>query len=303
MDADRTDPNARWPDGAILRESERWIHVPQTGTLVEDSERLLVHLPGHQGPSRVWRSWPERGRAEAVIEETVEEVRAAGGTRLVWHTGDAVSPLFMDDLLAKHGFEKTEDLEVLAFELGEDPHPKLPRLHGAANVSTDLIRDEVAFREAHAVESSIFPNAPELAEPEIRGYLRGLKTLELQRPQRSRDDHQDPCTLRFVASVRDPQDGTRLVVATAGAQLAGKTVRLWGAGTLPEHRRRSAYGALVVRRCRFAHGLGATLALTKANTSSSVPILRKAGFRPIATERRHTLQITPQGAAGSIPAR
>jgi hypothetical protein len=33
-----------WTRGAMLRESERWVHIPPSCDLVEDSERLLVHL-------------------------------------------------------------------------------------------------------------------------------------------------------------------------------------------------------------------------------------------------------------------
>ncbi len=54
-----------------------------------------------------------------------------------------------------------------------------------------------------------------------------------------------------------------------------------------------------MERCRHAHALGATLALVKANTVSSVPILQTAGFRPVASERRCALKMTapprPQG--------
>ncbi len=77
--------------------------------------------------------------------------------------------------------------------------------------------------------------------------------------------------------------------------MTGKTARLWGAGTLPGHNRgRGAYRALVVERCRHAHALGATLALSKANTASSAPILRNAGFRTVASERRYALKIAAQ---------
>ena len=76
------------------------------------------------------------------------------------------------------------------------------------------------------------------------------------------------------------------MVATAGA-----TVRLWGAGTRAEHRGRGAYRDPVIERCRHARALGATLALAKANTASSAPILRRAGFRPVATERRYALEM------------
>ena len=54
-----------------------------------------------------------------------------------------------------------------------------------------------------------------------------------------------------------------------------------------------------MERCRHAHSLGATLALAKANAASSSPILRAAGFRRVATERRYALKMpaprnTPQ---------
>jgi hypothetical protein len=49
-----------------------------------------------------------------------------------------------------------------------------------------------------------------------------------------------------------------------------------------------------MERCRHARALGATLALTKANTASSAPILRNAGFRPVASERRYALKIAAQ---------
>jgi hypothetical protein len=80
-------------------------------------------------------------------------------------------------------------------------------------------------------------------------------------------------------------------VASAGAQLSGKTVHLWGAGALPAYRGWGAYRALVIERCRLAHVLGATLTLTKANTASSSPILLSAGFRTIAREGRYTLDL------------
>ena len=43
----------RWTDEAVLRESERWVHIPQDGMRSEDDRRLLVHLPKRWGTSRV----------------------------------------------------------------------------------------------------------------------------------------------------------------------------------------------------------------------------------------------------------
>ncbi len=281
--------NGTWTDAAILRESERWVHVPPSGVRVEDAGRLLVHLPAPRGASRVWRSRPGRTEAEALILQTIEEARAAGGTRLVWHTGDAVSPPFMDDLLPEHGFEKTEDLDVLAFELGTEAEPELPKLRVPAGVPIRLVKNEADLRRANAVEADVFP-ATTWGERDTCAYLRGILELEGRRRKRTGPDYL-LLVLRYLASVRGTEGDGREIVATAGAEVAGETVRLWGAGTLAGHRGRGAYRALVMERCRHAHALGATLALAKANTASSAPILRTADFRPVARERRYALEM------------
>lgn len=135
------------------------------------------------------------------------------------------------------------------------------------------------------MEGDIFPTVS-WGESDTRSYLRGLSKLEgLEERPAPKDD---PLALRYLAFPRG--DGME-IIATAGAEVAGETVRLWGAGTLADHRRRGAYGALVVERCRHAHALGATLALTKANAVSSAPILLRAGFRPVARERRYAFKI------------
>ena len=46
----------------------------------------------------------------------------------------------------------------------------------------------------------------------------------------------------------------------------------------------------MLERCRHARALDATLALAKANTASSSPILQAASFRRVATERRYVLK-------------
>ena len=82
--AHRVSAGERWTDEAVLRESERWVYVPPDGTRLEDEQRLLVHLPRRWGQSRVWRSWvPDEKRAGELIEDTIGEVRAGGGGRLI----------------------------------------------------------------------------------------------------------------------------------------------------------------------------------------------------------------------------
>lgn len=265
------------------------MHVPSSGVLDEDAERLLVHPPTPRGASRVWRCWPGRGDAEVLILRTIEEARA-GGARLVWHTGDGVSPLFIDELLRQYGFERTEDLEVLAFELGTDPEPELPELRVPAGVGPRPIRDQADLSRANAVEGDVFLTTT-WDERDTRAYLQGPSKPEGRRVRKPPDPDDAPIVLRYLAFVQENGGEEREVVATAGAEVTGRTVRLWGAGTLAGHRGRGAYRVLVMKRCRHAHTLGATLALAKANTTSLAPILRHAGFHLIARERRYALEM------------
>ena len=281
-----------WTDEEILRESGRWVHVPPSGARVEDAESLLVHLPHHRGTSRVWRSRPDRTGAEALILRTIEGAHAAGARRLIWHTGDAVSPAFMDDLLPRHGFVKTEDLDVLAFELGAGPEPGLPALRPPLGVRPRLIEDKADLVRANAVAAGVFPTATWDAT-DTRAYLAGLSDQQ-GTPAGGARDHLDDSSsrvFRYIASLEDPDGNGWVDAAAAGMEVAGETARLWGAGTLPGHRGRGAYRTLVMERCRHAQALGATLALAKANTTSSSPILRAAGFRRVATERRYALEM------------
>lgn len=283
------DTSGPWRDEAILRESGRWTHVPRGGALVEDGRRFLVHLPEPGGTSRVWRSRAaNEGEAEALILDTLEEVRAAGKTRLIWHTGPPMAPPFMDDLLLNHGFRVSEELVVLAFELGDAPEPELPRLGDTARVSVRIARDAEDLRRSLRVESEVFSN-PAPSEQAVSEFVRELERLE--RREEDPVTTPEPAAFRSLAFAGDIAGDD--AIASAGAQVAGKTLRLWGAGTLKPYRGLGAYRALVVERCRAGHALGATLALTKANASTSAPTLKAAGFKPVARERRLVFDTGP----------
>jgi len=242
----------------------------------------------------VWRSWAaDERRAADLIDETIGEVIASGGGRLVWHTGDRVSPPFMDGCLAAHGFELTEKLDVLAFALMDDSGPRIPRLGTTEGIDVGLVRDAGGLREAFGVDSDVFgsprPSGVEFAE--YTGELEKLRRFERGEPHSPGDS----IALRFAASMDVlpgcEGDDDRRVIAAAGAQLVGDTLRLWGAATQVAFRGLGAYKALVQERCRVGVDLGATLALTKANAATSSSILERAGFRRVGTERRHVLEV------------
>jgi hypothetical protein len=282
----------RWTDEAVRLESERWIHVPSEGVRIEDERRLLVHLPRRWGQSRVWRaSVPDEERAQELIRETISAVRDFGGGRLVWHTGEGISPAFMDECLAKCGFETTEKLDVLAFFLGDGKESRLPRLGVPEGVTAGLVRDAEGLREALLVDSEVFSSPPPSGE-EFSEYAGELERLELLERGEALPEGAS-LVLRFLALVEvDSERRVRTrAIGAAGAQMVGKTLRLWGAATPEAFRGRGAYRALVLERCRLGRELGATLALAKANVATSGPTLERAGFRIVATERRHALEV------------
>jgi hypothetical protein len=101
----------------------------------------------------------ERGAGD-LIEETVGEVRAAGGGRILWHTGDRVAPPVIDECLARHGFRTTENLEVLAFFLGNGQEQRLPRIRVPEDLSVELVRDAEVLRGSLCVDSEVFHSPP-----------------------------------------------------------------------------------------------------------------------------------------------
>ena len=242
----------------------------------------------------MWRSLAaDERQARDLIEETIGEVLAAGGGRLLWHSGDRIAPPFIDECLAAYGFDMREELDVLAFVLTDDSGPRLPRLGTPEGANVGLVRDARGHREVLLVDSAVFgsppPSGGEFAE--YAGELEKLRRLERGESL----GEGASLALRFAASL-DVASGhqgvdARRLDAAAGAELAGETLRLWGAATRKEFRGRGAYRALVLERCRVGIALGATLALTKANVATSGSILERAGFRRVGAERRHVLEI------------
>jgi hypothetical protein len=160
-------------------------------------------------------------------------------------------------------------------------------------VVAELVRDPEGLREALRVDAEVFrsPSPSDEEFTEYSGELEKLRRRECGEPL----GEGASLALRFAASViPDPTHGgdtPRRIIAAAGAQVVGGTLRLWGSATREAFRGRGAYRALVLERCRVGTHLGATLALTKANIATSASMLKRAGFRRFGIERRHVLEV------------
>lgn len=236
---------------------------------MEDEGRLLVHLPWRQ--SVVHRSAAaDEALARAMISATVRQAREAGSSGLSWWTRPSTTPGCTAKLLAESGFRVCEEVEVLALDLGDG----LPGLESPAGVDVEPVRDLDSLRVFHRLGAEVF-GFPEPAEDELAAYAAEMCAADTDAP-----------VLSFLARIGgDP-------VAAAGISVVDGVGRMWGAATLPEFRRRGAYSALVLERCRAARARGAEVALVKARTGTSGPILRRAGFRAVGVERCHELDLS-----------
>jgi hypothetical protein len=97
------------------------------------------------------------------------------------------------------------------------------------------------------VGSEVFRSPPP-SDEEVAEYAGGLEKL---RRRELGESPGEEVSLRFVATwnpvpEREGNDA-RSIVAAAGAQVVGETLRLWGAATREAFRGRGAYGALVLK--------------------------------------------------------
>jgi N-acetylglutamate synthase-like GNAT family acetyltransferase len=68
-------------------------------------------------------------------------------------------------------------------------------------------------------------------------------------------------------------------------------IRLAGAATLKEHRRKGIYSSMVARRLMDAHKDGIKAAVIEAKTTTSAPVCRNLGFKEICTLQMYTWNI------------
>ena len=248
-----------------------WFWYPPDARVFRDSRYLLSVVPGSRRQCEVHWSRCAPEEVEELIGKVMRQVRGAGGKGLHWCVRTDTQPKDMETRLKDHGYRLDEDVDVLTWDLGTDPAPRLPPFPEQPGVTTAQVLDEASLRTSHRIASEAFGEGspPEEAMVTCVGELRqSVKTGVWNGTE-------------FIAHV----DGRP--VASAGVALAGKVARFWGAGALPAFRGRGAYGALVLARCRWAHAHGAELALVKARKGTSRPILLRHGFSGQGSERCH----------------
>lgn len=255
---------------AVRTAAAAWRWVPYDATTVTTAAAVLAVS---NRVARVHRTAPP---ADWSTPQFVTEVRrlaaAHGATSLTWTVPDHSHPADLGDALAAQGSTIVEDHEVMAHALDVGP----PAVDSTPDIDIDVRRVDTPdlLEEAYAIDSAV------LGTPVRSARFRQIAVATLAEqvaagPART--------AYRFLALV----DGAP--AATAGLTFDGPTARLWGAAVLAGHRGRGIYRALLAARLTEATARGAALALAKARTGTSAPILHRVGFRTYGRERHHRL--------------
>lgn len=227
------------------------------GLEVEHCGPVVRHLAPPGGRSWVIHADLEETAADAVIERERAFFAARGGD-VEWKHFAHDRPADLLRRLAAAGFAPEEREELMAIDLDaapawiDDPAASDVREHGPEGWPD--------------VERVLLTVWPELA---------------------------DGFTTRFAAELRAHPERVRLFVARVDGRPAAAawTLRsgpdtpflgLFGGATLPEHRGRGLYRALVAARARYARGVGARYLTVDAGPMSA-PILRRLGFERLTT--------------------
>lgn len=245
-----------------------WRWVPYDAVTVTTPTAVLA-VSG--GVARVHRAAPPPGRSPSAFVADVRRLAAAhGATSLSWIVAEDAAPPGLSDALAAQGATVVEELEVMARPVAAGPLPAA----GRSGAEVRRVDTPELLDEAYAIDSAVL-GTPVRSARFRRAAAAALAEQVAAGPART--------GYRYLVLV----DGEP--VATAGLTLAGPTARLWGAAVLARHRGRGVYRALLAARLTEAAARGAALALTRARTGASAPILRRFGFRGYGRERHHRL--------------
>ncbi|MFC8599384.1 hypothetical protein [Isoptericola sp. NPDC057191] len=270
-----------WDPPSVVHAAADWSWAPPDAERVT-TDVTLTRWPAWAGGRVVLTGLASTRSPDDVLCAAVERARAWGSDALgVWVTAGS-TPDLTGALLA-HGARLEDTVEVLALPLGEHAHPPVVPHSGVApgarggSVVVRRVEDVSGLRDADAVDTVVWGQQP-LDDDRLAEAARTLGA--------------DGAEARVVAYLGGGP------VATGGVTLAsaphpglGSVARLWGAGTLPGHRGRGAYRAVLAERLRIAQGAGASLALVKGRVSTSARILRRAGFDLYGEERCYRLAL------------
>ena len=220
---------------------------------------VLGRVSAHSHPlaNLVGRARFTPGGAGARVA-AVQEFFASRAIAFGWVTGPATAPHDLPRHLASAGLEKVDEM---------------------AGMATGDLRRPIEVSPAIRVREATVDELVGAAGLRAESY--GLP-IEIARMftdamARSRDLVRSRGYFAYFEDLPEPIGWSSLVYVPGS-----RTVLLGGAATLPEHRGKGAYTALVARRLADAHADGARSAVIQAVRSTSAPVCARLGFEEVS---------------------
>lgn len=252
----------------MAQASASWLWYPDEAEAVDDPDFLMVRWPAwFASPPCLMRFTPSTDVAKAFDRVLQTAIAWESDELIIWAKLDA--PEGFEEVVARRG-TLDETLDVFALDLSAG----LPELDVPDELTTTWRNDldasrafveigMIAFDEGTMPSDDVLLAHAEEAEEDRLAGRGGQLLVHL--------------------------DGAP--IGAAGITMAGTTARLWGAGVVPQARRRGAYRALLAARLEYAVAHGATMALVKGRVETSGPILRRVGFASYGQERSYVVRL------------
>lgn len=224
--------------------------IPAGLELIERPDLLAWRRPGWPAShsSVAYARWDD-----STVERGIDEALAFFGEQpFKWDVGPSSSPTDLGERLVRRGLELVEAPRMMTATLplsGDWPTPAELRIEHVSDESAARLSLELAHHEGHELELMLSDRLAYLGSAGLRGGF-------------------------LIAFIGD------IPVGNAGYRYSadGACVYLTGAETVPEHRGRGVYQALVAFRAAAALARGCRLASILANDETSAPILARRSF-------------------------
>jgi 8-oxo-dGTP pyrophosphatase MutT (NUDIX family) len=265
----------------VLAAAAAWVWTPYDATVASSDELTIVIAAGKGTVQRA-----DGDDAARLITQALRLTGVHGGDALVWAVHAATVPADLGEELTRKGSEIVGEHDISAYHLADG----LPDLDVPPDVTVERVDTAEQLAELYPISAAAF------GQPEASAQFRAAEAEELAAQVAAGDQR---TIFRYLARI-----GGR-PIGSAGLTVEGGVAKLWGGGVLETERGRGAYRALLAARLAEAAALDAKFALVKARTSTSSPILRKAGFVAYGREVLHQLPVRRASAGHyrSLPAK
>jgi len=247
---------------SVAAASAAWVWIPPFASVAKTDEYTIVRLPDYLPHPLSVAAFQPAGPLSDAVTAVLDRGREFGLPELQWIVLLGSPPGLAEELTLRGGTAPVT-LNVLACDLREGA-PDLPP--AAVEVTVRWGTDVATARDNLAVAVATFGGS---VPPEERITQMAAENTASVPAGRG----------GMIVAYADDSP-----VGAGGLEIVDGVARLWGGAVIESARGHGVYRALLAARLSYAVDHGATMALVKARTDTSSPILLRAGFAAYGQE-------------------